>query len=107
MYLTPFPSFPSGVFDLGAGHPIVLQHTRQQNINKILKPYKNIILLMPTENVEESLHILRERNNVDLDEDFNTLYFKDKTFWDIAKTVVYTEEKTPEETCEEILGTLQ
>ena len=96
-----------GVFDLGGGHPVVQDAQKQQRINALLKPYSNIILLMPMENLDESLTILRKRNEItDEIPDFNTLYFKDRTFWDLAKFVVYTEGKTPEETCGEVLEKL-
>jgi hypothetical protein len=37
------------------------------------------------------------------------LYFQNgnRTFWEIAKHVIYTHGKTPEETCAEILGKLR
>lgn len=96
-----------GVFDVGGGHPVVPDPQKQKRINDALKPYANIIFLMPTQNVEESMKILHKRNEIaEGKPDFNILYFKDKTFWDIAKFVVYTEGKTPEETCEEILKKL-
>ena len=96
-----------GVFDLGGGHPVVPDEQKQQRINALLKPYSNIILLMPMENLDESLTILRKRNEItDEIPDFNALYFKDRTFWDLAKFVVYTEGKTPEETCGEVLEKL-
>lgn len=97
-----------GVFDLGGGHPVVPDPQKQERIKKALEPYKNIVLLMPTQDTEESLKILYKRNEItDEIPDFNVLYFKDKTFWDIAKVIVYTEGKTPEETCGEVLNKLQ
>lgn len=36
--------------------------------------------------------------------DLNELYIADDTFYRLAKAVVYTEEKTPEATCQEILA---
>lgn len=97
-----------GVLDLGGGHPVVPDPQKQRKIDKALEPYANIILLMPSQDLEESLAILRKRNEITGDTpDFNTLYFKDRTFWDLAKFVVYTQRKTPEETCEEIAGLLK
>ncbi len=97
----------NGIFDLGGGHPIVPDQKKQKRILEALTPYANIFLLLPTGNVKESLDILRKRNELaDDEEDFNVLYFKDKTFWDIAKFIIYTEGKTPEETCGEIIRVL-
>jgi len=103
-----FAEHNNGVFDLGGGHPVVPDPKKQQRIKKVLEPYRNIFLLMPTQDVAESLDILRKRNEVaEGEDDFNVLYFKDKTFWDIAKFVMYTEGKTPKETCKEILEKLK
>lgn len=97
-----------GVLDMGGGHPIVPDPEKQKRIKKALEPYKNIILLLPTPNLEESLGILYKRNEITEDiPDFNTLYFKDRTFWDIAKSVVYTEGRTPEQSCAEIVEKLK
>jgi len=96
-----------GILDFGGGHPIVPDPQKQQTITKALRPYANTFLLMPTPDTEESLAILRKRNKLsDGEADLNTLYFKNgnRTFWDIAKHVVYTEGKTPEETCEEVIS---
>ncbi len=94
----------AGVFDFGGGHPVVPDPLKRQRIHKALEPYNQIFLLMPTPHVEESLGILRERNELAEDEfDFNSLYFKERTFWDIAKHIVYTQGKTPEQTAAEIV----
>jgi shikimate kinase len=98
-----------GILDFGAGHPVVSDPRKQQRINDALKPYQNIFLLMPMPDVQESLAILRQRNAVTPGQtDLNELYFKNgnKTFWEIAKHVVYTEGKTPAQTCEEIVKQL-
>ncbi len=99
-------SHDEGVLDLGGGHPIVPDPVKQETIKKVLQPYENIFLLMPTEDPDESLKILRERNQLAADEpDLNELYFQggNRTFWDIAKFPVYTNGKTPEQTLDEIL----
>lgn len=96
----------SGVLDFGGGHPIVPDAKKQRRIIRVLKKYPYIFLLIPTRDVKQSLEILRKRNKVTKDEDFNILYFKDKTFWTIAKHVIYTQGKTPKQTCEDILELL-
>lgn len=99
-------SHDEGVLDLGGGHPIVPDAKKQEAIKKALEPYKHIFLLMPTPDSDESIKILRKRNQLaDGDEDLNELYFRggNKTFWDIAKFSIYTEGKTPEQTRDEII----
>ncbi len=99
-------SHDHGVLDLGGGHPIVPDNKKQEVIKDALAPYGHIFLLMPTPDPEESIKILRKRNQLAKDEpDLNELYFKNgnRTFWEIAKFPIYTEGKMPEQTCAEIL----
>lgn len=99
-------SHDRGVLDLGGGHPIVPDPKKQEAIKEALAPYERIFLLMPTSDPETAIKILRERNKLEADEpDLNELYFQNgnRTFWELAKHVLYTEGKTPEETCEEVL----
>jgi shikimate kinase len=103
-------SHDHGVLDLGGGHPIVPDRIKQETIKRVLEPYENIVLLMPTSNSAESIKILRKRNQLADDEpDLNELYFHNgnRTFWEIAKFPVYTEGKTPEQTHAEILKLLK
>jgi shikimate kinase len=102
-------SHDRGVLDLGGGHPIVPDPKKQETIKKAFAPFAYVFLLMPTPNPEESLRILRCRNKIaDGQPDFNALYFQggNRAFWEIAKHVLYTEGKTPENTCDEVLRLL-
>jgi shikimate kinase len=102
-------SHDHGVLDFGGGHPIAPDPKKQETIKKALAPYEHIFLLMPTPNPEESIQILRRRNQIPDDvPDFNALYFQggNRTFWEIAKHVLYTNGKTPEETRDEVLRLL-
>ena len=98
-----------GVLDLGGGHPIASDRAKQEVIKNALAPYPHIFLLMPTLDAGESIEILRKRNQLaDGIPDFNALYFKNgnRAFWEIAKFAVYTEGKTPSQTCAEVMGLL-
>jgi len=98
-----------GVLDFGGGHPIVPDEAKQEVIKKALAPYEHIFLLMPTPDPNESITILRKRNQLaDGEPDLNTLYFKNgnRAFWEIAKFPVYTDGKTPEQTHAEVMRLL-
>lgn len=102
-------SHDHGVLDLGGGHPIVPDQAKQEVIRKAFAPYEHIFLLMPTPDPNESIKILRKRNQLADDEpDLNTLYFKNgnTVFWEIAKFPVYTEGKTPKQTHAEVMRLL-
>jgi shikimate kinase len=99
-----------GVLDFGGGHVIVPVSKKQETIKKALEPYPHVFLLLPTPDVKESLKSLRTRNQLpDNLPDLNELYFRDgnRTFWEIAKHHIYTDGKTPAQTCLEILEKLK
>jgi shikimate kinase len=96
------------VIDMGGGHTVYEDDALFARIQKILEPYPNVILLLPTPDLDESVRILRERagDEVSTDLDFHEHFVKHHSNHDLAKIVVYTEGKTPEESCEEISALL-
>jgi shikimate kinase len=93
------------VIDFGAGHSVYEDDALFQRVQKILAPYPNIILLMPSPNRDESVQILNERNEYvsDGQPNINEHFVKHPSNDQLAKFTVYNKGKTPEETCEEIL----
>lgn len=92
------------MIDFGAG--VYESHETFTRVQRALLPYRNVILLLPSTDMAESLHILAERDNhppVDLNFDFNAHFLEHHTYYDLAKFTVYTKDKTPAETCAEIL----
>lgn len=95
-----------GVLELGGGHPIVPDEAKQQRIAEALAPYHQVVLLLPTPDIRESLKILYERQKPEHREpDLNELFLADDRFFRLAKLVIYTEGRTPAEVCEEIVRT--
>ena len=89
------------VFDFGAGHSCFHDKKYQIKLSKILDSYTNILLLLPSPDLSESLNILRERSirirKTDwIEEGFDHLKFwiEHKENFNLAKHVVYTENKT-------------
>jgi shikimate kinase len=93
------------VIDFGAGHSVYEDDELFTRIQQILAPYENIVLILPSEDLDESVQILNERNGgiVSNGFDFNEHFVKHHSNHDLAKIVVYTKEKSPEETRDEIL----
>ena len=97
------------VIDFGAGHSVYEDEMLFKRIQKILAPYQNVILLLPSSDPAESMEILNERLNEraaflrNLKPNINEHFLKHHSNYDLAKFIVYTKGKTPEETCEEIL----
>jgi shikimate kinase len=101
------------VIDLGAGLSVYWEATDFERAQQLLAPYRNVILILPSPDLDESAAVLRDRTNqiawlnrireqegIDLNERF--LYHNSN--FDLAKFIVYTKGKTPLETAEEILG---
>jgi ABC-type arginine transport system ATPase subunit len=93
------------VIDFGAGHSVYEDDELFKRVQAVMQPYKHVILLLPSPDLDESAAILRARDpSPPPGFDFCEYFVKHHSNHDLAKFVVYTEGKTPEETGEEILG---
>ncbi|NER80316.1 MAG: shikimate kinase [Leptolyngbya sp. SIO1D8] len=93
------------VIDFGAGHSVYDDPSLFQRVQKVLSPYPNVVLLLPSPDLDKSIHILNERNKR-LPDDIrstNEYFVRHPSNYELAKFTVYTETKTPQETCDEIL----
>ncbi|MEO1388800.1 MAG: shikimate kinase [Cyanobacteria bacterium J06634_6] len=93
------------VIDFGAGHSVYDDSQLFQRVEKALSPYPNVVLLLPSPDLEDSISILSKRNQ-HLPADIrstNEYFIKHPSNNRLAKFVVYTKSKTPTETCDEIL----
>ena len=105
-------SYQGCVIDLGAGHSVFPDTESLDRAKAILDSYPNVFLLLPSPDVEVSAKILAERNvsNVWLNEIIrkhgvnpNDQFLCDKSNFVLAKYIIYTNGKSPLETCKEIL----
>src|SRR5262245_29179040 len=100
------------VIDLGAGHSVYWEAADFQRAQQLLAPYRNVVLLLPSPDLDESAAILgertsqiawlnriREQNGFDMNERF----LRHHSNFDLAKFIVYTKGKTLTETRDEIL----
>ncbi|UCJ13977.1 MAG: hypothetical protein JWS08_09770 [Phormidium sp. PBR-2020] len=55
------------VIDFGAGHSVYEDNSLFQRVQRVLAPYPNIVLLLPSSDLNESVQILNERNECVLD----------------------------------------
>lgn len=104
------------VIDFGAGHTVYEDETLFARVQRALAPYPNVILLLPSPDLDESVKVLnarfselltREIGSVDPALlDVNAHFVKHPSNARLAKRVIYTQHKTPDETCAEILQTL-
>lgn len=100
------------VLDFGAGHSIFEDHSFFSQVQKILTPYPNVILILPTYDQQESIQILKENvrkhglkgtglTDTELDR-INNFILAHHSNYDLAKVIIYTKGKLPEETSKEI-----
>ncbi|KAM3094501.1 shikimate kinase [Phormidesmis sp. 146-12] len=94
------------VIDFGAGHSVYEDDTLFQRVQQILAPYSNVILLLPSPDLDESVQILNERNEYvsDGNPNLNEHLIRHPSNYKLAKYVVYSKGKMPEEMCNEILN---
>lgn len=96
------------VIDFGAGHSVYEDALLFERVRRALAPYPNVVLLMPSPDLDETLQILNERNQ-ELPDDIrntNEHFVRHPSNYELAKLTVYTKGQTPEETGNEILNLL-
>ena len=95
------------VFDFGAGAGLSESKENFSRVQHALALYPNIFLILPSADKEESIRILSARDinpPVDLNFDLNRRFLEHGAYQRLAKHIIYTKGKTPEETRDEILG---
>jgi hypothetical protein len=95
------------VMHFGAGHSVCDSTEMLGRIERALAPYPNIVLILPSPDPDESIRVLNERlaaEEVHLNFDFSAHFVRHPSNYRLARHVVYTERKMPEETADEILA---
>ncbi len=102
------------VIDLGAGHSHYEDPELFARVRRALAPYRSVVLLLPSPDLDASVHILRgqarEQQGWDWvpdGYDFIEHWVKDHCNHDLATMIVYTQGRTPAETCDDILLCVQ
>ena len=105
-----------GIIDFGAGHSVYEDETLFARVQQSLAPYPYVILLLPSPDLDESVAIVNTRLADMLQREIgevsdevlkvNEQFVRHPSNHLLAKMVVYTKDKTPEETCAEILEIL-
>jgi shikimate kinase len=102
-----------GVIDFGASNSVYDDKELFARVQNALAPYPNVVLLLPSPDLDESAEILKRRLTQMLtgagkeftDELFelNEYFVRHPSNHRLAKRVIYTKDKTPEEICDEIV----
>ncbi len=94
-----------GVADFGAGHSVFENEETFGGIKEILSKFKNIVLLLPTPDIETSLEIMAKRSTGVYST--NEHFLRSHCNRDLATMVVYENGRTPREVAEGILKQIE
>lgn len=89
------------VIEFGAGHSVYEDDVLFQRAKQALGVYKNVVLLLPSPDKDESYRILNERYGEEFP--INKHFLTHHSNYDLATLTVYNKDQTPEQTVEEIL----
>lgn len=108
---------PGSVIDFGAGHSVYEDSRLFERVKAALAPYRNVILLLPSPDQDEALAVLSERLRQDFADDpdmspedvdeilrLNEGFLRHPSNAQLATHTVYTNGKTADQTCDEILS---
>jgi len=101
--------YSHAVIDFGAGVGPFENRSQLKQIQSLFESIPNIFLLLPSQDMDESLRILKERDPnppADLHLDINAHFLHHPGYRMLAKHIIYTKDKTPEQSCLEVLGLL-
>ncbi len=101
---------PGGVIDFGAGHSVHENDAHFARVAAALAPYPNVVLLLPSGDQDEALRVLHERRQFTPDPDrldLNAHFLTHPSNQRLAKQAIYTDARTPDETCQQILNAVE
>ncbi len=92
------------VIRIGALQAVFDDNDLLQDIATYLKPC-SVVLLQPVEDKDESIRLVRLRNSENIDGmELNEYFLTHRSNFELAKHTVYTKDRTPEQTLEDILS---
>ena len=94
-----------GVVDFGAGHSVYDNTAIFEEVKKILKKFKNIVLLIPSVDIEKSLEIMSKRSTGDFST--NRKFLTSLCNRELATLVEYENGRTPQEIAESIINRIK
>lgn len=98
--------FRECIYDFGGSQTVYEDEALFEQVRGLFAPYPHVILLLPSPDIEESIQILHARNAYASDDQraVNEHFIRHHSNYDLAKYIAYTKDKTPEQTCDEVLG---
>ena len=96
------------VLDFGAGHTVSTDPAQFARVQTAFAPHPNVVLLLPSPDLGESVRVSKERQGHQTwyENDFDELFVRHPSNHVLARHVVYTQGRTPEQTRDDILQQL-
>lgn len=94
-----------GIVDFGAGHSVYDDTSIFNDVKAMLKRFKNIVLLIPSVDIEKSLAIMAKRSTGDVRE--NRKFLTSPCNRELATLVEYENGRSPEEIAESIINKIK
>jgi hypothetical protein len=103
--------FPNSIIDFGAGHSHFADEKQFSTVQDILAPVRNVFLLLPSADKEESIRVCRERlksrgEDVDKFDDTNRSFIEHPSNYLLSKHIIYNSGEDPEITARKIIELL-
>lgn len=98
--------FTNCIFDFGAGHSVYEDDNMFEKAKEILSKFKNIMLLLPSKDLQESIDFLVNRNHMENDDEGNKMlkhFIEHHSNYDLCNHIIYVKDKTPDDILKEIL----
>lgn len=93
------------IFDFGGANVVSGYNFDLSRIKKALEPYENIVFLVPSRDIEETLAFIYKRREIKAaDRELIEYLVRHHANYEIAKHIVFVKDKTPEEVCDEVLS---
>jgi len=93
------------VIDFGAGHSVYEDDQLLERAKSALSMFSNVVLLLPSADLEESINTLNSRTEFESEDDFalNRHFVEHKSNYELAKYVIYTNGLSVDEVAAEIM----
>lgn len=97
------------VLDFGAGHTVYDSSEHLARVERALSSYPNVFLILPSPDPDESVRTLNQRlldEGIAFNFDFSAHFVRHRSNYLLAKHIVYTNGKTPQQTVDEVIELL-
>lgn len=94
-----------GIVDFGAGHSVYDNILIFEDVKEMLQSFQNIILLLPSQNEQEALEIMKQRSTGDTRN--NQKFFESPCNKELATMTVYENGRQPSEIAKEIISRIK